>query len=179
MKCSDVNAAREVIRWNGGWLCGESSVAVLLVVLTLFSGRLVVNNYIAWCLGVIAWWRMNEIFYAFYQDAIERLSGSTPHTKLTPAQRIKLAMRSYLSLTLNFAFVSFFMPSTFYDPCFTNFHNALYFSGVTITTLGYGDIKPVHAISKFFAVYEVFSGVLLVVVAIGVYISGLSSKNCG
>jgi voltage-gated potassium channel len=64
-----------------------------------------------------------------------------------------------------------------YAPRFDNIVDALYFSGVTIATLGYGDITPKNPISKIFCVYEVFSGILIVVIAIAVYVSSLSNTS--
>ena len=37
--------------------------------------------------------------------------------------------------------------------------DALYFSGVTLSTVGYGDIQPVHPLLRFVAVIEGFSGI--------------------
>ena len=48
---------------------------------------------------------------------------------------------------------------------------SVYFSGTTISTLGYGEYLPVHWISRFLALYEVFSGLFLVVMAIAIYLS--------
>ena len=47
--------------------------------------------------------------------------------------------------------------------------DALYFSTVTLTTLGYGDILP-HGNFRIFAMAEVFSGVLLM----GFFLAGMS-----
>jgi Ion channel len=44
-----------------------------------------------------------------------------------------------------------------------------YFSGTTISTLGYGEFLPVHRVSRFLVRYEVFSGLFLVVMAIAIY----------
>lgn len=165
-----------MIRWNARWLCVEISISSILTVCTLLDGRNAVYEWL-YFLPIVAIYRVNEISFAFYNDASERLNLSKPRTSLKDAQRIKLAMRSYLSLTLDFAIISFFLPSTYYYHPLKTFVDALYFSGVTIATLGYGDITPIKPISKFFSVYEVFSGVLLVVVALGTYFNRLDSKD--
>ncbi len=177
MRDGGVQAARKVIYWNARWLCVESTIAAILLTSTIIAEREVVHNWLSWILGIVAIYRVNEIFYAFYDDSSKRLSRSKPRTPLGAAQRIKLAMRSYLSLTIDFAVIAFVLPQTYYYHPLKTFVDALYFSGITIATLGYGDITPINPISKFFSVYEVFSGVLLVVVALGVYFNRLGAKN--
>ncbi len=48
-----------------------------------------------------------------------------------------------------------------------NYVDSLYFSGVTISTVGYGDILPTTMLSKMFAVLESFCGQMITVVAVG------------
>lgn len=54
---------------------------------------------------------------------------------------------------------------------------ALYFSTVTITTLGFGDIQPILKIGQKLAMLEVLSGFILVILVIGVFISGINIKE--
>ncbi|EOB6777518.1 ion channel [Vibrio cholerae] len=49
--------------------------------------------------------------------------------------------------------------------------DSIYFSIVTITTLGYGDILPVHWLSKILVIVEVLMGVMFLAVMIGLIIS--------
>jgi voltage-gated potassium channel Kch len=73
----------------------------------------------------------------------------------------------------------YFLPSLFLFPTPADlfyrapvgFFEAFYFSGVTLATLGYGDIAPIHLISRALALYEVALGIFLVVVAIATYVS--------
>ena len=55
------------------------------------------------------------------------------------------------------------------------FEDALYFSTVTITTVGYGDITPLK-INKFFAATEAFIGMVVNIALLG-YILSLSRLN--
>ena len=87
------------------------------------------------------------------------------------SQRIQAAVAAYLLLTIAFTLayilISFFIPGAFKlpdkppnidDPRFGYiFH---YFSLVTITTLGYGDIAPVHPFSRTLATIEALVGQL-------------------
>jgi voltage-gated potassium channel Kch len=64
---------------------------------------------------------------------------------------------------------------------YENFADATYFSFVTLTTLGYGDISPVVPIARFLVYMEAITGVfymaILVASLIGIRTSRLHSKN--
>lgn len=64
---------------------------------------------------------------------------------------------------------------------YDNFADAAYFSFVTLTTLGYGDISPVIPIARFLVYMEAIAGVfymaVLVASLIGIRTSHLHSKN--
>jgi len=57
------------------------------------------------------------------------------------------------------------------EPNATGLLNSLYFSFITATTLGYGDIAPTGAFSKFFAALEVVIGLIIWGVVISKLIS--------
>jgi hypothetical protein len=123
---------------------------------------------------VYAWSRINEIAYAFYRDALSR----TKRSDLTVTDRIRMAMRSYFGLAINFAILYYFTPvAHLFNNSFGTFLEAFYFSGVTLATLGYGDILPHHRLSRLLALYEVFTGILIVAVAIATYVGGLSKDE--
>jgi voltage-gated potassium channel len=46
--------------------------------------------------------------------------------------------------------------------------DAFYFSGVTLTTVGYGDITPTHAISKILTVFFALGGVGIVLYSVSI-----------
>jgi voltage-gated potassium channel len=125
--------------------------------------------------------RCNEIFYAFISDALDKFCISNKSkSALNYQQRLRLAFLSYLELIINFATIYYILPSCFWkkDAAFGNIIDALYFSGVTITTVGYGDYTPIHWFPKLLTVYEVFCGVILLVVCFTVYTSlGLSDRE--
>ena len=50
---------------------------------------------------------------------------------------------------------------------------ALYFSTVTITTLGYGDMIPISPLGQKLALLEPLLGFILVVLVIGVFLTGV------
>lgn len=50
---------------------------------------------------------------------------------------------------------------------------AIYFSIVTLSTLGYGDIEPFTDTGRLLAAFEVLAGFMLVVLVIGAFLTGL------
>lgn len=169
--------AKVLLRWNRCFFWGELGVAVVLSVTTVAVPLLKIPTLLGYILLVVGASRSNEIAFAFLRDASRELEQVDPTSNLKPGQRIKMAMRSYIGLLINFALIYYFLPKWLFDPGFKNFVEAFYFSGVTLTTLGYGDIKPVHYSSQMLTLYEVFSGLLLVVVALAVYLSAHGQKR--
>jgi len=131
--------------------------------------------------------RNNEIFWAFLKDAFDKMdSHSTttnqekqPPSNLMPKDRIILSLKSYLELVFNFSIVYALTDNTFWK-CDSPLSIAdfIYYSGVTITTTGYGDITPKHYLPQLLAVYEVFCGVILLVVCFAIYAGRLSNSTC-
>jgi voltage-gated potassium channel len=115
--------------------------------------------------------RNNEIFISFLKDALDKLNDIKSNTSLSITDRIILSLRSYLELIINFAIVYFLLPIRFWKDSNapTDIESSIYFSGVTITTLGYGDISPSHWFPQFLTVYEVFCGFVLLIVCFTIY----------
>lgn len=170
-KSPDSNSAASLLQnWNVGCFCVECGVCLFL----LFYSQ-VLPDFPMLILLWLAFSRCNEIATSFYGDAKDRIGQLKPRTSLSAAQRIPMAIRSYLGLTMNFGIIYYSLQmlslQMLYECKLQNFVDVLYFSGVTITTLGYGDIHPTHIISKLLSVYEVFSGILLIVLSLGIYLA--------
>jgi voltage-gated potassium channel len=135
------------------------------------SMKIQINLFWAVLWSIFLFSRINEIFYAFLHDAFSRLKESPKTSSLNNAKRLKLSLKSYIELIFNFAIFYFIVPTTFWkcDHGVTNIIESIYFSGVTITTLGYGDITPTHPIVQIATVYEVFCGFILLIIAFAMY----------
>jgi len=105
------------------------------------------------------------------------------------ANKIVGAICIYLLLGLIWAmlylFVAEAVPGAFnglpHEPWLKNFSTAVYFSFVTITTLGYGDISPVFPLARFLVYMEAIVGVfymaILVASLVGVSLSDRDAKR--
>jgi voltage-gated potassium channel len=153
-------------RWSFGLFAFELVVCATLMVFVAnpSSSEFGVAAVLA---TIYAASRINEIAYAFYRDPLSKAKRSN----LKVGERIRMAMRSYFGLAFNFALLYYFLPvACMFKAPLASFLEAFYFSGVTLATLGYGDLSPVHWLSRLLALYEVFAGILLVAVAIATYI---------
>ncbi len=127
--------------------------------------------------------RVNEVFFAFLIDASEKLKKKEQENQdaLKYYERINLALKSYFELILDYGIIFYVLSKGTFQPLtgckeafiksFDGIIDAIYFSGVTITTLGYGDWAPNCFLAKFFCLYSVANGMLLIIVCFTVYVS--------
>jgi voltage-gated potassium channel len=173
--------AHLLLKWNRWFFQYDILIAFALCAGSFSPTPYVLPQAVAWLVFIVACSRCNEIVMALLHDVNRELDLVESSTALTTGQRIKMAMRSYVGLFINFGALFYFLSklfsAAFFAPPFDNFVDALYFSGVTITTLGYGDIKPDHIVTKMLVLYELFSGLLLLVVALSVYLSAHSCQR--
>ncbi|WP_280570852.1 potassium channel family protein [Chromohalobacter sp. 296-RDG] len=103
-----------------------------------------------------------------HQWVASRLNGEP----LKNHDRLRLSFRSYFELMANFAILYLVTPLDFWEGCRMpgGIWESIYFSGVTITTLGYGDITPSHWFPQFLTVFEVLCGFVLIVVCFAIYL---------
>ena len=86
--------------------------------------------------------------------------------KLTPVN----VFLAYMSVIVICGILYFFVPGVFKSSI--TFGDSLYFSVVTITTLGYGDFSPISSSGRFIAALEALLGVILM----GVFLLSVSNQ---
>jgi voltage-gated potassium channel len=184
--CSDSDLTNALKNYNSRYLLSSIVICIaasLLIPLGqyLYEGGFYSHPWLKYLLGlaivIIGWGflvsRAIEIFKAFLNDAVEKLDGDKPSSDLKYGQRLRLSYKSYLELIINFSSLYYLVPSSFYKDCyqFSSIFEAIYFSGVTITTLGYGDISPTNPILQLLSVFQVLTGFVLIVVCFAIYSS--------
>ncbi len=82
---------------------------------------------------------------------------------------------NYLEIIVGFATLYLLTNSIGYESgvSLSSRLDALYFSVITITTLGYGDIKPILQIGKWLSITETIMGFILIVLVIGSFLTGV------
>jgi hypothetical protein len=164
-------------RWNLRLFYGE--IVVCAALMLLYRGEPPTGlNFVGGVLVLYAWSRVNEIAYAFYCDPLSHSKESD----LTVNDRIRMAMRSYFGLGFNFALLYYFLPITGLfiaggQSRLGSFAESVYFSGVTLATLGYGDVVPTYWVSRLLALYEVFAGILIIAVAVATYVGRTKDED--
>jgi voltage-gated potassium channel Kch len=157
--------------WSRFFIFSELALSAFLIFLTAYWPSLLDSLVIAHVFIFLAWSRINELIYAFYQDAISHLKSEQQASDLKFYERLQMALKSYIGLITYFAIFYYFIRlDSSFEPKFNNFFESMYFSVITITTLGYGDFLPKHWLMKVFSMYEVLTGLLMVVVVIGAYV---------
>ena len=126
-------------------------------------------------------------FYLYASAVAARqvlFTGSIDGNKVVGAICIYLLMG--LVWALIYLFIAQVNPGAFNGmeqlPWYENFADAAYYSFVTLTTLGYGDISPIKPVARFLvymeAIFGVFYMAILVASLVGIRASGmLSDKN--
>jgi hypothetical protein len=88
----------------------------------------------------------------------------------------------YLLLGLSFGLIYAFLGLVF-NPAFSvpdpGISSAIYFSFITLTTVGYGDIVPIKPISEAFTVLEAILGQLYLVSVVSLAVSRLGTRRGG
>jgi Ion channel len=153
-----------------------TTIFFALNIALLFSLPLIRRHLSFWhglfvVLWILPFSRIIEIGYAFYNDTFDQLKRVPLRTELDRVQRFKLLGRSYVEVTICYASLYLSLPwCRFNSPPSTGF-DALYFSWVTITTTGYGDILPQNVLSRLICMTEIGVGLMLLVFAVGTYFS--------
>jgi voltage-gated potassium channel len=165
-------------RWHWTFFVLAPTSCIALYVIPASALPHVVTTYLAVLyLWAVPFSRCNEIFYAFLRDALDHLQGVSLRTKFSAVERVKLAVRSYPEIAFDFAIIYFFLPSCWFSRPFQSIVHAVYFSGVTITTVGYGDVTPSHPLSQLLVLYEIFVGLVLIVITLGTYLGQVSQNR--
>lgn len=124
---------------------------------------------VKWVVFAYAVYRIVETILAFYCDSMRILEGKKQKTAIASIDRLKMAMRSYLSMCMEFTIIYFICRDGFecnHVQKISSMFDALYFSNATIMTIGYGDIAPTNNWLKLLSVGEGFCGLLMIVLAI-------------
>ena len=164
--------------WNSGWFIFE---ALLAAALLLISPHYSVKNWcscVIYTLCVIAFWRINEIAFAFYSDSMSKLKQEQSSSDLKPYERVQMLLKSYVGIIVQFAVLYYCLfPGKGFTEEFDDFRDALYFSATTLTAIGQeGQEVCSHWLRAFYD-YESASGILLLVVAVSIYIDRANSSE--
>ncbi|SMY31722.1 voltage-gated potassium channel [Photobacterium malacitanum] len=114
-------------------------------------------------------------FYGTFRSIMRQIlfTGSINTNKIIGSMALFLLLG--LMWAIGYLILIHFLPESFHGinkgPWHENFADAAYFSFVTLTTLGYGDILPVTSIAKVFAYLEAIVGVFYMAIVVSSLVS--------
>lgn len=146
--------------------------------------------------GSTRWAAVEDVLFAFLVLVALTLTlrNKVLRAHQVDADEIYAAVTAYLLLGVWWASCYAFLDSLHLDPpafsqdlaardaahdIASNFGAALYYSYVTLTTLGYGDILPVHRIARSLATLEALTGQLYIAVVMARLITLYTSRPKG
>ena len=89
---------------------------------------------------------------------------------------IILLMLNYFEIIIGFSIFYYLTKSIVYSDTLkiiTSPIQSLYFSAITITTLGYGDMTPISSIGRILVILELGLGFILTIIIIGLVLTGV------
>ncbi len=150
-----------------------TSFLLINVLFALSSPWLKARTHLGWFVLVwlFPWSRLFELAYAFYNDALDKLDKRTEKSHWERSLRLKLLGLSYVEAAACYGSLYQLCRKGSLQHDLRSGFDALYFSWVTITTTGYGDIVPVGWFPRLLVMSEVGLGLGLLVFIVGTYFS--------
>jgi hypothetical protein len=165
---------RSFVKRSGVTIIGWTLGSLLVNLALLFSLPRLHQRLHIWLillLWLIPFSRIFEIGYAFYNDAFDQLDGFQPRSGLKRSQRLKLLGCSYFEVAVCYASLYLALPENSFHNHPTRPFESLYFSWITITTTGFGDIFPASTWARLLCMSELGVGLTLIVFTVGAYFS--------
>ena len=148
----------------------ENPTIVLLFIYFIFGSR-IIESVIALFKDAISY--MNDEYSVEYDN----------HTELNIKERILILFINYINTIISYGTIYYFI-SIFNKNSFTfqagateSIFNFIYYSTVTITTVGYGDIYPIIFETRIISMVEVISGILFFIFFLSSYITQIVKKS--
>ena len=117
--------------------------------------------------------RLLRVFkLSHYSSALEDLFSAIHQ------ERRSFAAASYLlllALILTSSFM-YYAENSHQPEKFSSIPNAMYWSVITLTTVGYGDVSPVTTVGKFISIFTAFLGVSIVAMLTGIVASAFTNQ---
>lgn len=167
-----INSYAALRQWNFRF----QLVTAALFLTTIFTSNSGIRIWapVTVAAGYFALGRMNELLIAFYNDVFDKIAGRPRRIPLTRSERIKLLATGYAETIVLYGIMHLAVqaiPYGSYNITLCNAFEATYFSAMTITTTGFGDIFPVGWVARLLTMLEAVTGIIYLALALAVYLS--------
>jgi len=132
------------------------------------------------CSGLLVSYKITEVLTVFRIVRIFRYSKSV-RTILEILKCSKKPLIAVGSLAIGYILISAIVIFNVEPDSFNTFFDAIYWSTVSLTTVGYGDIYPVTTLGRTVAMFSSFFGIAIVALPAGIvtaeYLASLKDNN--
>lgn len=152
--------------------CSEIYVILWFIVLITLLNLRGISEFVAW--AVVSYRLIDGLNYRLCIIFVDRYKLDWGLRSLN--RSLILIFINYFEIVIGFATLYIVTGSAGYtkDLPITTPLEGFYFSLVTITTLGYGDITPIDPTGRALSVIETSMGIILIVLVIGTFLTGSS-----
>jgi hypothetical protein len=129
----------------------------------------------------------SSFYLIFYLIFIQAILSDILRSKNVTADTFCGAVCAYFMLGILYgtiySIIEYFIPGSFSGLIdsnsgpFKSYMDILYFSFMTLTTIGYGDIIPAKSLAKSFVILEGITGVFYIGILVSHLVSGVPKKN--
>jgi voltage-gated potassium channel len=159
-----------------GWKSFAKFPLRFISVIDLLSILALICSLSSWLIG----FKFAEVFSVFRIVRIFRYSKSV-RTILEILKKSRKALTAVGSLAIGYIVISAIIIFNVEPDSFNTFFDAVYWSTVSLTTVGYGDIYPVTVLGRTVAMLSSFFGIAIVALPAGIvtaeYLSTLNEKT--
>ncbi|PSW29267.1 transporter [Photobacterium phosphoreum] len=158
------------LRFDKNWFRFLSSLVVAWLVAVVTRAVLGIEE-----IEIIMLFLMFIFFFGTFRSIMRQIlfTGSINSNKIIGSMALFLLLG--LMWAIGYLILIHFFPGSFHGiskgSWHENFADAAYFSFVTLTTLGYGDILPITPIAKVFAYLEAIVGVFYMAIVVSSLVS--------
>lgn len=127
------------------------------------AGVLPPHPFLSTALLVLAIYRASEIWVVYLNillfDRIRATDKGEAYIIVSSARSVFISMLSFIEIALCFALMYASLGPSYFAPAggFAGVRDAIYFSAITVTTVGYGDIAPLY-VARILAAIEAVLG---------------------
>ena len=174
IKCLKCYSRHSAVRWlhlayrEGLYLCGAFGLLLLFTWVTITYPL----AYVLYLCGILA------AYYIVDSVLVNTWITFVSKSPLVPVRSILLTLLNLVNVALAFAVLYACQAYSFKAHPLT-FGTAIYFSVVTITTVGYGDIVPVHHWAKITVVAELAVGLYLLAAVLSMVVQWNQPRRSG
>ena len=118
--------------------------------------------------------RCIEIPFGFFSDLIDKAINNFDSQKPGTGKRVALSILVYFESILNYALLYHTIPQEQWlyrdNHLSLSMLDSLYFSVITISTTGYGDITPAGVMSRLATIGEITTSLLIIALSFAIYV---------